>query len=145
MRLLDKFFGDYRVIFPALPEGTEARAQLDEVKAPLEELVSKVKDHLEIVPAADHEDFVFFGHPPDHFGIAWLHDGKVTSLADFAEEHRLTQIEIGKLIVKLSEAYQHAAGSPRYLVEIAGKRTVVITSKGLEQEMHQIMLDTPTH
>ena len=79
MRLLDKFFGDYRVIFPALPEGTEARAQLDEVKAPLEELVSKVKDHLEIVPAADHEAFVFFGHPPDHFGIAWLHDGKVTS------------------------------------------------------------------
>lgn len=140
MGLLDKFFGS-KVVYPPLPAGNDATAQLDEVKAPLEELAHKVHDHLEVVPA-EHEAFVFLGKPPSNFGIAWIHDGKVTGLKEFAEEHHLTQIEMGKLIVRLGEAYQHASETPRYSAEFGGKQMVVIPSKGLEQEMHQIMSNT---
>lgn len=98
-------------------------------------------DHLEVVPA-EHEAFVFLGKPPKNFGIAWLHDGKVTGLKEFAEEHHLSQVEMGKLIVKLGEAYQHASEVPRYSAEFGGKQMVVIPSQGLEQEMHQIMANT---
>ena len=140
MGLLDKFFGG-KVDYPPLPAGNEALAQLDEMKAPLEELAHKVHDHLEVVPA-EHEAFVFLGKPPKNFGIAWIHDGKVTGLKEFAEEHHLTQVEVGKMIVRLGEAYQHASESPRYSAEIGGKQMVVIPSKGLEQEVHQIMANT---
>ena len=140
MGLLDKFFGG-KVDYPPLPAGNEALAQLDEMKAPLEELAHKVHDHLEVVPA-EHEAFVFLGRPPSNFGIAWIHDGKVTGLKEFAEEHHLTQVEVGKMIVRLGEAYQHASETPRYSAEFGGKQMVVIPSKLLENEMHQIMANT---
>jgi hypothetical protein len=140
MGLLDKFFGN-KVAYPPLPAGNEAMAQLDEVKAPLAELAHKVHDHLEVVPA-EHEAFVFLGRPPSNFGIAWIHDGKVTGLKEFAEEHHLSQVEVGKMIVRLGEAYQHASETPRYSAEFGGKQMVVIPSKLLENEMHQIMANT---
>ncbi len=140
MGLLDKFLGS-KVEYPPLPAGNEAQATLDEIKAPLEALAHKVSDHLEVVPAA-HEAFVFLGKPPKKFGIAWIHDGKVTGLKEFAEEHHLSQIDMGKLIVRLGEAYQHASEAPRYSAEFGGKQMVIIPSKGLEQEMHQIMEST---
>ena len=140
MRFLDKILGS-KPAYPPLPAGNEAMAQLDEVKAPLAELAHKVHDHLEVVPA-EHEAFVFLGRPPSNFGIAWIHDGKVTGLKEFAEEHHLTQIEVGKMIVRLGEAYQHASETPRYSAEFGGKQMVVIPSKLLENEMHQIMANT---
>jgi hypothetical protein len=140
MGLLDKFFGS-KVEYPPLPAGNEARVKLDEIKAPLAELAHKVSDHLEVVPA-EHEAFVFLGKPPKSFGIAWIHDGKVTGLKEFAEEHGLSQLDVGKLIVRLGEAYQHASEAPRYSAEFGGKQMVVIPSRGLEREMHQIMEST---
>jgi hypothetical protein len=140
MGLLDKLFGS-KVTYPPLPAGDEAQVKLEDVKAPLEELAHKVSDHLEVVPA-DNEAFVFLGKPPESFGIAWIHDGKVTSLKDMAKEHHLSQVEVGELIVRLGQAYQHASDTPRYSAEIGGKQMVVIPSKGLEQEMHQIMANT---
>ncbi|MCY1304211.1 hypothetical protein D9M70_539570 [compost metagenome] len=140
MGLLDKFFGS-KVAYPPLPAGNEALLKLDEVKAPLEELAHKVSDHLQVVPA-EHEAFVFLGKPPESFGIAWIHDGKVSSLNDMAKEHHLSQVEVGELIFRLGEAYQHASESPRYSAEFGGKQMVVIPSQGLEQEVHQIMANT---
>lgn len=140
MGLMDKIFGS-KVEYPPLPAGNEALTQLDEVKKPLEELAHKVSDHMEVVPA-EHEAFVFFGKPPRNFGIAWIHDGKVTGLKEIAEENGLSQIDVGKLIVQLGEAYQHASEAPRYAAEIGGKQMVIIPSTDLEQEVHQIMANT---
>jgi hypothetical protein len=140
MGLLDKFFGS-KVKYPPLPAGNEALVKLDEVKAPLEELAHKVSDHLEVVPA-EHEAFVFLGKPPEAFGIAWIHDGKVTSLKDMAKEHHLSAVQVGELIVQLGQAYKHASDTPRYSAEFGGKQMVVIPSKGLGQEVHQIMAST---
>lgn len=143
MGLLDKLLGTQSA-YPPLPTGSDVVEQLDEVKAPLEELAHKVHDRLEVVPA-DHEAFVFLGKPPKNFGIAWIHDGKVTGLKEFAEQHNLSPVEMGKLIVRLGEAYQHASEAPRYSAEFGGKKMVVIPSRGLEQEMHQIMESTTLH
>lgn len=140
MGLLDKIFGS-KVNYPPLPAGNDALVKLDEVKAPLEELAHKVSDHLEVVPA-EHEAFVFLGKPPEAFGIAWIHDGKVTSLKDMAKEHQLSAVQVGELIVQLGQAYKHASDAPRYSAEFGGKQMVVIPSKGLGQEVHQIMAST---
>jgi hypothetical protein len=115
--------------------------QLDEVKAPLEELAHKVRDPLQVVPAA-HEAFVFLGKPPESFGLAWIHDGKVTSLKDLMQEHHLSQGQIERLLDQLGNAYQQASETPRYSAEFGGKKMVVIPSKDLEREMHQIMSNT---
>ncbi len=140
MGLLEKIFG-HKDDFPPLPANSEAGDTIIELREPLEELVHKVHGHLEVVPA-DHEAFVFLGHPPKRFGVAWIHDGQVTGLREFAQEHDLSEAEMGKLLVKLGEAYQHASEMPRYTTEVAGKQMVVIPSKGLEQEMHQILEET---
>jgi hypothetical protein len=85
---------------------------------------------------------VFLGKPPEAFGIAWIHDGKVTSLKDMAKEHQLSAVQVGELIVQLGQAYKHASDAPRYSAEFGGKQMVVIPSKGLGQEVHQIMANT---
>ncbi|MGS5086077.1 hypothetical protein ACVC7V_06155 [Hydrogenophaga sp. A37] len=140
MGLLNRFFGS-KVEYPPLPVGNEALVKLDEVKAPLEELAHKVHDHLEVIPA-EHEAFVFLGKPPENFGLAWIHDGKVTSLNELAKERHLSQTEVEQLIDRLGEAYQHASETPRYSAKFGGKQMVVIPSQGLEREMHQIMTNT---
>ena len=140
MGLLDKFFGS-KVSYPPLPPDSEAMGKLDEIKAPLEELAHKVSGRVEVVPAA-HEAFVFLGKPPLDFGLAWIHDGKVTGLKEFIQEHHLKPGQVEKLLDRLGEAYEHARETPRYAAEFGGKQLVVIPSKELEREVHQIMEGT---
>ena len=137
MGMFDKLFGD-KIDFPPLPADNEAAAKLDEVRAPLAEFAQNVSDHLEVVPA-EHEAFVYLGHPPKRFGIAWIHDGKVSSLNELVGENKLTQREAQKLVTELGQAYEHASEAPRYSAELGGKKVVVIPSTGLGQEVHQIM------
>ena len=137
MGMFDKWFGD-KQDFPPLPADNEARAKLDEIKAPLEELASKVNDHLEVVPA-EHEAYVYLGKPPKRFGIAWIHDGKLDGLKELVDENNLSQVEAQKMIGALGTAYEHASDAPRYSAELAGKKIVVIPSRELGQEVHKIM------
>jgi hypothetical protein len=124
--------------YPPLPADTEAMAKLDEMKVQLEELAKKVNDHLEVVPA-EHEAYVYLGKPPKRFGIAWIQDGKLSSLNELVGEGHLTQAETQKLIGKLGRAYEHASDAPRYSAELAGKKVVVIPSRGLGEEVHEII------
>jgi len=142
MGMFDKWFGGAKD-YPPLPVDNDARAKLNEVQGPLEELAGRVKDSLEVVPA-EHEAFVYLGHPPKRFGIAWIHDGKVSALNEIVDENNLSQPEVQKLVGKLGKAYEHAGDAPRYSAEVAGKKVVVIPSRGLGQEVHQI-LESATH
>lgn len=136
MGMLDKWFGGKKD-YPPLPADNEALANLDEVKAQLEELADRIHDHLEIVPG-EHEAFVYLGKPPKRFGIAWLHDGKVDGLNELVDQHKLSQSQVQQLVVALGEAYEHASEAPRYTTEIGGKQITVIPSRGLGKEVHQI-------
>lgn len=137
MGMLDKLFGS-KNDYPPLPADNDAAAKLAEVKAELEELAGRVSDHLEVVPA-EHEAYVYLGRPPKRFGMAWIHDGKVSSLNELVGENKLSQQEAQKLVLELGHAYEHASDAPRYSAEVAGKTIVVIPSKGLGQEVHQII------
>lgn len=137
MGMLDKLFGGNKD-YPPLPEDNEAQANINQVRAQLEELAHRAPDKLEVVPA-EREAFVFLGKPPKRFGIAWIHDGKVSSLKELAEENKLSQLEVGKLVNKLGQAYEHASETPRFSTEVSGKQAVVIPSKGLEREVRQII------
>ncbi len=137
MGMLDKLFGS-KISYPPLPEDNEAQAKLGEVKSQLEELAQRVPDHLEVVPG-EHDAFVFLGKPPKRFGIAWIHDGKVSGLKELAADNELSQIAVGKMVDKLGHAYEHASETPRFSTELGGKQAVVIPSKDLEQEVRQII------
>ena len=137
MGMFDKWFGGAKN-YPPLPADNEAAAKLDEVKQQLEELSKKVNDHLEVVPA-EHEAYVYLGHPPKRFGIAWIHDGKVNGLNELVNEHHLSQQQVQHLIGQLGHAYEHASDAPRYSAEVAGKTVVVIPSRGLGREVHDII------
>ena len=137
MGMFDKLFGSNQD-YPPLPAENDAMARLQELKEPLEELAGKVRDHLEIIPAK-HEAYVYLGHPPKRFGIAWIHDGKLDGLKELVDENHLSQAQTTKLISALGTAYEHASDAPRYSAELAGKNVVVIPSRELGQKVHEIM------
>lgn len=137
MGMLDRWLGG-KNDYPPLPADDEARAKLDEVKSQLEQLAGTVRDHLEIIPG-EHEAYVYLGKPPKHFGIAWLHDGKVDGLKELVDQHKLSQSQVQMLVSALGDAYEHAGDAPRYSTEVAGRRVTVIPSRGLGKEVHQII------
>ena len=137
MGMFDKWFGG-KQDYPPLPADNDAMARLREMKGPLEELAGKVRDHLEVVPA-EHEAYVYLGHPPKRFGIAWIHDGKLDGLKELVDGNHLSQADAQKMIGALGTAYEHASDAPRYSAELAGKKVVVIPSRELGQEVHEII------
>ena len=137
MGMLDRWFGG-KNDYPPLPADNAAKATIDEVKPELEKLAGKVRDHLEIVPG-EHEAYVYLGKPPKHFGIAWLHEGKVDGLKELVDQHRLSQSQVQTLVGALGDAYEHASDAPRYSTEVAGRRVTVIPSGGLGKEVHEII------
>ncbi len=137
MGMLDRWLGGNND-YPPLPTDNAATATIDEVRSELEQLASKVRDHLEIVPG-EHEAYVYLGKPPKHFGIAWLHEGKVDGLKELVDQHKLSQSQVQTLVGALGDAYKHASDAPRYSTEVAGRQVTVIPSGGLGKEVHKII------
>ena len=137
MGMLDKWLGG-KNDYPPLPADNAARTRLKEVEPQLEQLATKVRDHLEVVPG-EHEAYVYLGKPPKHFGIAWVHDGKVDGLKELVDQHKLSPSQVQTLVGALGSAYEHASDAPRYSTEIAGKKVTVIPSRGLGKEVHEII------
>ena len=129
--------------YPPLPADSRAGRKVAEVEHELEELIHKTGDPLEVVPS-DHAAYVFVGKPPKKFGLAWIHDGKVSGLNTLIEEHGLTAADVEKIIDELREAYKRHSEEEHYCAQVE-KRTVVVTpSPKLEQEVHGI-IDKITH
>lgn len=137
MGMLDRWLGG-KNDYPPLPADNAAKATIDEMRPELEQLASKVRDHIEVVPG-EHEAYVYLGKPPKHFGIAWLHEGKVDGLKELVDQHKLSQSQVQTLVGALGDAYEHANDAPRYSTEVAGRRVTVIPSDGLGREVHKII------
>ena len=140
MGMLDKLFGGGQE-YPPLPTDNPAMKELDDLHEELEALSRRVREKLVIVPD-QHAAYVFMGKPPKHFGVAWIHDGRVSSLKDLAEENNLSPAMIDNLVDELREAYTHASEAPRYTTHIGRKDVVVIPSDSLKDEVHQILEET---
>ena len=124
--------------FPAIDPSSAAAARIAEINNELGELVGQVKDPLEIVPA-EHAAYVFIGKPPKRFGLAWIHDGKVSGLNTLVEEHGLKPLEMEKVVDQLRDAYERHAAASRFCTTVQDREVVVTPSAGLEQEVHEII------
>lgn len=143
MGMLDRLFG-HKPDFPPLPADNPARAQLEAVRAPLDELAHRVSDPLEVV-TAENEAFVFLGKPPKRFGIAWLHDGRVVGVKEMMDEGHLSPTDASRMISQIGDAYEAAGEAPRFTTTIGGKEVVVISSDELEHRVHEIVEATTHH
>ena len=124
--------------YPAIDPSSTAASRIAEVKTQLGELAGQVKDPLEVVPA-EHAAYVFIGKPPKRFGLAWIHDGKISGLNTLVEEHGLKPLEVEKVVDQLREAYERNADVNRFCTTVQGRDVVVTPSARLEKEVHEII------
>ena len=124
--------------YPELDESSPAAQRIHEVEDALKELAHDVSDPIEVVPS-EHAAYVFLGKPPKRFGLAWIHDGKVTGLNTLIKEHGVSPAEIEKVIEELRLAYTRHQDEAHYTTRIEDRTVVVIPSQELEKEVHEIV------
>ena len=135
------FFGNLftsKPDFPELDPGSPVASRIAEVERELDQLAHQVNDRLEVVPS-EHAAYVYIGKPPKKFGLAWIHDGKISGLNTLVEEHGLSPAETGKIIDQLREAYERNANVSRFCAHVRDKDVVVTPSPELEQAVHEII------
>ena len=124
--------------YPAIDPSSTAASKIAEVKTQLGELAGQVKDPLEVIPS-EHAAYVFIGKPPKRFGLAWIHDGKISGLKAIVEEHDLKPIEVQKAMDQLRQAYERNSDVNRFSATVHDRDMVVTPSARLESEVHQII------
>jgi len=124
--------------YPAIDPSSTAASRIAEVKTQLGELAGQVKDPLEVVPA-EYAAYVFIGKPPKHFGLAWIHDGKISGLNTLVEEHGLKPLDVEKVVDQLRHAYERNADVSRFCTTVQDRDVVVTPSAKLEKEVHEII------
>ncbi len=135
------FFSDLFSSKPDLPDldpTSTAATRVAEVEAELDMLAHQVKDRLEVVPS-EHAAYVYIGKPPKKFGLAWIHDGKISGLNTLVEEHGLDPLEVSKVVDELRAAYERNEGVKRYCAHVRDRDVVVTPSDNLEHEVHEII------
>lgn len=124
--------------YPAIDPSSTAASRIAEVKTQLGELAGQVKDPLEVVPT-EHAAYVFIGKPPKRFGLAWIHDGKISGLNTLVEEHGLKPLDVEKVVDQLRSAYESNADVSRFCTTVQDRDVVVTPSARLEKEVHEII------
>jgi hypothetical protein len=124
--------------YPAIDPSSRAASKISEIEAQLGELAGQVKDPLEVVPA-ENAAYVFIGKPPKKFGLAWIHDGKISGLNTLVENHGLKPLEVEKVVDRLRDAYERNADVDRFCATVQDRDVVVTPSAKLEQEVHEII------
>jgi hypothetical protein len=137
MGLLGSIFSS-KPDFPALDPNCAAAARLASVEKELHQLAERVKDPLEVVPS-EHAAYVFIGRPPKKFGLAWIHEGKISGLNTLVEEHGLKPPEMGKVVEQLRAAYERNADVNRFSATVQDVNVVVTPSATLERDVHEII------
>ena len=131
-------FFSKKVDYPELSAGHPATEQIENIEAPLKELVGQVSDPLEIVPADNHA-YVFIGKPPKKFGVALLEEGAFKNFVALAKEKGLGAPKILSIIEDLGDAYKQNQDSERYKITVSGKDIVVTPCQKLEAQIEQII------
>lgn len=134
--LISKLFGGGEPDYPRLDPNHYAAARVEAVHDQIESLMGMTKDRLEVIPS-EHAAYVFIGKPPKKFGVAWIHDGKISNFKNLVEEKGVKPARLQGLVEELQKAYEATSEANRYTAEI-GDRTIVVTpSEKLEGAVHQ--------
>ena len=137
MSIFNKLFGrnpDY----PPLEDSDPAAKQLAAIQEPLQKLANEVSDPLEVIPS-EGTAYVFVGKPPKKFGLAWIHDGKVSNFKTLVEEKGIQPSALESIVDELKAAYERSGGATRYVSRIGEKQLVVTPNEDLEKTVHEIM------
>ena len=126
---------------PPLDPGTAAAARLEAQRQPLEQLATKVKARLELVPASD-AIYVFLGKPPGTFGLAWLKDGAEHNLKTLIQQRRFTSAEVEAISEMLRRVYEAHRGAERYQTTIAGKKVAVTPSEAFAADVRRTIVES---
>lgn len=137
MGIFGKLFSR-KVEYPPIDPNSPAASRLAEVELQIDELAQRVRQRLEIIPSA-HAAYVFIGKPPKNFGLAWIHDDKISGLNTLVEEHGLAPTAMARVVEQLREAYEHSADAERYVAQVKDRDVVVTDSPRLEKEVHEII------
>jgi hypothetical protein len=129
--------------YPAIDPASKAAGRLAMVEKELRQLAQDVKAPLEVVPAKQAA-YVFIGKPPKKFGLAWIHDGKVTGLNALVEEHGLKPPQIARVLDQLREVYERHQDVQRYEAKVQEVAIVVAPSERLEEEVRHV-IETIVH
>ncbi|MGB5830932.1 MAG: hypothetical protein WBG92_02950 [Thiohalocapsa sp.] len=135
MGLVNKLFGGGAPDFPPLDSGHYASGRVEAVRPELETLMRKTKDRLELIPA-EHAAYVFIGKPPKKFGVAWIHDGKVSNFKNLVEEKGVPPTRLESLVGELKKAYEQSDAAERFTTSVGGRDVVVTPSDELERAVH---------
>ena len=137
MGILEKLFST-RPDYPAIDPNSPAAERITQVEKELHDLAENVRQPLEVVPS-EHAAYVFIGKPPKKFGMAWIHDGKVSGLNTLVEEHGLQPAEAAKVADRLREVYERNQDVQRYTAQVQDVSVVVAPSGQLEKEVHDVI------
>ena len=137
MGLLDKLMGKTQKNYPPLDPSSPAVKRIENIRGVLEPFVKQVSDNLEIVPL-EKEAVVFIGKPPDAFGAAWVHNGKISNFKSLMQDKKLPPDRIQLMSDKLRDAYVQSKDSARYSAVIAGKSITITPSEKLEHDVAKV-------
>jgi hypothetical protein len=134
MGLLDKLFGGGGEEYPPLDPSSAAAARIEAQRPALEEMASRVRDRLELVPA-EQMILVFVGHPPERFGVAWFTKGEEHNFKRLLSEKGMTQLDLQRISDLLRVAYEKHQNEPRFTVVLAGRKLTVNPAAALATDV----------
>jgi hypothetical protein len=133
MGIFDKILGKGDA-YPPLDPASPAASRLGTIQQQLEPFVKQVSDKMEIVPL-EKEAVVFIGKPPDAFGAAWVHNGKISNFKTLMQDKKLPPDQVQLFSDRLRDAYVKSKGASRYSTTINGKTVIVTPSESLEHDV----------
>jgi hypothetical protein len=136
MGIFDKLLGKGQN-YPPLDPTSPAASRLSTMQPLLEPFIKQVSDKMEIVPL-EKEAVVFIGKPPDAFGAAWVHDGKISNFKTLMQDKKLPPDQVQLLSDRLREAYVRSRDTGRFSAAIGGKTVLVTPSESLERDVTRI-------
>jgi hypothetical protein len=136
MGIFDKLLGKGQN-YPPLDPASPAASRLNTLQQQLEPFVKQVSDKMEIVPL-EKEAVVFIGKPPDAFGAAWVHNGKISNFKTLMQDKKLPPDQVQLLSDKLRDAYVRSKDAGRFSAAIAGKTVIVTPSEALERDVTKV-------
>ena len=137
MGLLSGLLGHKEQHPPLDPQSMAAR-RLEQSRTSVESFAGKVKDRMELVPAADAV-YVFIGKPPGTFGIAWIENGEEHNLKTLVQKQGLSQATVANISEALRSAYESHMNEARYQATVAGKTVTVIPSEELGSQIKRVI------
>lgn len=136
MTILEKLLASKSL--PELDPQSNAGRTVEELHTKLAQLADSSGKDLELIPS-EHGAYVFIGHPPKDFSLAWIHDHQISRLEEMENEHHLSMGEQDDVQKSLQALYQHHRRDYRFQASVNGHTLQVLPSNAMQLDLHDIV------